>query len=177
MSSPTTKTSALVRTALSGIFVLLMLASAHLLMVVINAAEVAVEAPQPALGLSARMFTDRPMVEELEAALKKARTPVQRQVLGTALTTARAGQPVPLNTLPVTPFLVKMTLALTALGGFLLWLTSRFKSDAAQSIIGIFAGNLLWTGSVEYGLNHRGALPGRRQDGRCRQRPARRHLR
>jgi hypothetical protein len=41
---------------------------------------------------------------------------------------------------------------LTALGGIALWLTSRLKGDAAQSILGIFAGNLLWTGAVEYGL-------------------------
>jgi hypothetical protein len=144
--------SSLARTALSGVFVLLMLASAHLLMVVINAAEVVVEAPQATVGLSARMFTDRPLVEELEAAVKKARTPVQKQVLGDALDTVRAGQPLVLNTLPVTPFLVQMTLALTALGGFLIWLTSRFHGDAAQSIVGIFAGNVLWTGGVEYGL-------------------------
>lgn len=144
--------SSLARTVLSGSFVLLMLASAHLLMVVINAAEVVVAAPDPAAGLGARMLTDRPLGEELEAALKKARTPLQKQVLGSALCAARTGHPVELHTLPVTPFLWQMTLTLTALGGFLLWLTSRIHSDAAQSIVGIFAGNLLWTGGVEYGL-------------------------
>ena len=144
--------SALVRTALASIFVLLMLASAHLLMVVINAAESAVAAPQPQAGLSARMLTDRPLVEEIEAALKKAKTADKQQVLRTALTAARAGQPVVLRTLPVTPFLVHVTLALTALGGLLLWLTSRLRGDAAQSIVGIFAGNILWTGGMEYGL-------------------------
>jgi hypothetical protein len=33
-----------------------------------------------------------------------------------------------------------------------MWVTSRLKSDAAQSIVGIFAGNLVWTGGIEYGL-------------------------
>lgn len=144
--------SALVRTALAGTFVLLMLAAAHLLMVVINAAETAVAAPQPQAGLSARMLTDRPLAEELEAALKKAKTADKQQVLRAALEATRAGQQVALRTLPVTPFLVQVTLGLTALGGLLLWLTSRLRGDAAQSIVGIFAGNILWTGGMEYGL-------------------------
>ncbi len=140
------------RTGLSSVFILFMLASAHLLMVVINAAEHAVERPDPAVGLSARMFSDRPMTEELEAALKKARNPEQQAVLRAALVEAQAGRPVAMQTLPVTTFLVQMTLGLTALGLFLTWLTSRIASDAAQTILGIFAGNLLWTGAVEYGL-------------------------
>jgi hypothetical protein len=146
------KASPLVRTALSSIFVLLMLASAHLLMVVLNAAEAAVAAPQPTEGLTARMITDRPLVEEIEAALKRTKAPEKQQVLRRGLAEARAGHPLALKTLPVTPFLVKVTLALTALGGLLMWLTSRLRGDAAQSIVGIFAGNLLWTGGIEYGL-------------------------
>lgn len=141
-----------VRTALASTFVLLMLASAHLLMVVINAAEAAVAAPQPQAGLSARMLSDRPLEEELAAALRKAKTADKQQVLRAALSAARAGQPVALRTLPVTAFLVVVALALTALGGGLLWLTSRLRGDAAQSIVGIFAGNVLWTGGMEYGL-------------------------
>lgn len=146
------KSSALVRTALTSVFVLLMLAAAHLLMVAINAAEAVVEAPSPSAGLTARMFNDRPMTEELEAALLKAHSPEKRHVLQAAIAAERAGQPVVLRTLPVTPFLVYMTLGLTALGGLLMWVTSRLKGDAAQSIVGIFAGNLIWTGAIEYGL-------------------------
>lgn len=152
MSRPTTKTPALLRTALSGLFILLMLSSAHLLMVVLNAAETALEAPRAEAGLEARMFTDLPLQEEIAAALKKAKSEEHRRVLGAALADARAGQLAPLRTLPVTPFLVHMALGLTLLGGLLLWVTSRLRGDAAQSIIGIFAGNLLWTGGVEYGL-------------------------
>ncbi|MCU0701556.1 MAG: hypothetical protein MUC96_34015, partial [Myxococcaceae bacterium] len=37
-------------------------------------------------------------------------------------------------------------------GFVLVWATARIKSDAAQSILGIFGGNLIWTGGVEYGL-------------------------
>lgn len=146
------KASALARTILTSAFILLTLASGHLFMVAINAAEVSIDPPRPAAGLSARMFTDRPMTEEIEAALRKARTPEKEAVLRKVLASARAGEPVELRTLPVTRFLVYTTLALTALGGFLLWLTSRLKGDAAQSIVGIFGGNLLWTGGIEYGL-------------------------
>jgi len=146
------KSSALFRTALTSAFVLFMLASAHLFMVVINAAEHAVEPPRPEAGLTARMFSDRPMSEEIEAAIRKTKVPEKRAVLEAALADAHAGKPVELHTLPVTRFLVGSTLGLTALGLVLLWVTSRLKGDTAQSIVGIFGGNLLWTGGVEYGL-------------------------
>jgi len=146
------KSSALFRTALTSAFVLFMLASAHLFMVVINAAEHALEPPRPAAGLTARMFSDRPMAEEIVAALRKTKVPEKRAVLEAALADAQAGKPVELHTLPVTRFLVGSTLGLTALGLLLLWVTSRLKGDTAQSIVGIFGGNLLWTGGVEYGL-------------------------
>ena len=146
------KSSALFRTALTSAFVLFMLASAHLFMVVINAAEHAVEPPRPTAGLTARMFSDRPMSEEIEAAIRKTKVPEKRAVLEAALADVQAGKPVELHTLPVTRFLVFSTLGLTALGLVLLWVTSRLKGDTAQSIVGIFGGNLLWTGGVEYGL-------------------------
>jgi hypothetical protein len=146
------KASALFRTVLTGAFVLLMLASAHLFMVVINAAESALNPPDARAGLVARMFTDRPMSEEIEAALQKTTAPEKRAVLEHALEDVRAGKPLELHTLPVTPFLVYAALGLTVLGGFTVWVTSRLKGDAAQSIVGIFGGNLMWTGAVEYGL-------------------------
>lgn len=129
-----------------------MLASAHLLMVVVNAIEVRVASPVASAGLSARMFTDRPLTEELEGALRKESHPAAQRVLQAALVEAQAGRPIALNTLPVTPFLVQATLTLTLIGLVLMWFTSRVTSDATQTILGIFAGNLLWTGSVEYGL-------------------------
>ena len=144
--------SALLRTMLSSGFMLLMLASAHLLMVVVNYAEHRIERPSPAAGSPARMFTDLTLPEEFEAALKKTTNPDEQRVLAAALAEARAGRDVPMRTLPVTPFLAQATLALVALGGLLMWATSRLKSDAAQSILGIFAGNLIWTGGIEYGL-------------------------
>lgn len=140
------------RTVLTSLFVLLMLGSAHLFMVVINAAEQGVAAPSPRAGTVARMLSDRPMVEELEAALGRADTPQDREAVQAALGAARAGEAVELRTLPVTRFLVWTTLGLTAVGVLLIWLTSRLTSDAAQSILGIFGGNLLWTGAIEYGL-------------------------
>lgn len=145
-------TPALLRTTLSSVFVLFMLGSAHLLMVVVNAVEARVVAPQPSAGLTARMYTDRPLAEELESALRKEQAPANQLVLQRAVDQARAGNAVTLHTLPVTPFLVQATLALTLAGLLLMWTTSRLKSDAAQTIVGVFAGNLIWTGSVEYGL-------------------------
>jgi hypothetical protein len=141
-----------IRTTLSSAFILFMLASAHLLMVVVNAAEARVDVPLAADGLSARMYNDRPMQEELDAALRKAKTPESQRIIEQAMAELRAGREVPLRTLPVTPFLVQATLGLTLLGLILMWATSRLKGDAAQTIVGIFAGNLLWTGAVEYGL-------------------------
>ncbi len=146
------KTSPLFRTVLSSAFVLLMLASAHLFMVVINAVEMVVEPPVAAAGVPARMFADRSLEEELRVTVAKTHDRAKREVLAATLADVQAGRPVELRTLPVTGFLVYTTLGLTFAGMFLLWLTSRLKGDAAQSILGVFGGNLLWTGGVEYGL-------------------------
>ncbi len=142
----------IVRTVLSSFFMLLMLAAAHLLMVVVNYAEHKIARPTPAAGSPARMFTDVTLPEEIEAALKKTTKPEEQRVLSAALAEVRAGKEIELRTLPVTPFLAQATMVLVALGGLLMWFTSRLKSDAAQSIVGIFAGNLIWTGGIEYGL-------------------------
>jgi len=141
-----------VRTVLSSLFMLLMLAAAHLLMVVVNFAEHKIARPSPAAGSPARMFTDVTLPEEIAAALKKTTKPDEQRVLSAALADVRAGKEIELRTLPVTPFLAQATMVLVALGGLLMWATSRLKSDAAQSIVGIFAGNLIWTGGIEYGL-------------------------
>jgi hypothetical protein len=140
------------RTVLSSVFVLFMLASGHLLMVVINALELRVAGPVLEQGLEARLFTDLPLAEELESAITRARHPEQRRVLEATLAQLEAGGAVTVRTLPVTRFLVLTTLGLIAVGLLLTWLTSRLRSDAAQTIVGVFAGNLLWTGGVEYGL-------------------------
>jgi hypothetical protein len=146
------KAAAFVRTTLTSFFVLSMLASAHLFMVVINAAESHFDPARPALGQPARMFSDQSFATELDASLLKLRSPQDREVVMAAQRALATGQTPALRTLPVTRFLVFMTLGLSVCGFFLLWLTSRVKSDAAQSILGIFGGNLLWTGAVEYGL-------------------------
>ncbi|MGV3619490.1 MAG: hypothetical protein ACO1OB_01665 [Archangium sp.] len=145
------RSSPALRTVLSSVFIFFMLAAGHLLMVVINAIEYSVDGSTPT-GSAARMFTDRPLAEELEAALKKARTPENKAVLEKAVADAHAGRDVQLKMLPVTRTLVISTLALTAIGLLLLWVTSRLKGDAAQTIVGIFGGNFIWTGAVEYGL-------------------------
>jgi hypothetical protein len=144
--------SSWLRTVLSGAFVLFMLASAHLLMVAVNAVEARVAAPRPSAGLVARLDTDLSIPAELELAAEKAAQPADRAVLLDAAATVRAGGPFAARTLPVTPFLVQAAIALSLLGLVLLWWTSRLASDAAQTIVGVFAGNLIWTGGVEYGL-------------------------
>jgi hypothetical protein len=73
---------------------------------------------------------------------------------------AKSGKEVVLRTLPITPTLLKASLLMTLLGGLLVLVTTRLTGDAAQSILGIFAGNLLWTGGVEYGLTIAGRLLG-----------------
>src|ERR1700759_3853697 len=72
--------AALIRTTLTSVFVFLMLASAHLFMVVINAAETTVEPPRPSAGQPARMFSDQPLQSELNAALQKTGAADKRQV-------------------------------------------------------------------------------------------------
>lgn len=141
------------RTSLAATFMLFMLASGHLLMVAVNAAEVAVEHPGSApSGVAARLFTDLPLSEELRAAHARTRHPQQQAILAAGLASVERGEPLVLETLPVTPFLAWAAMALTLAGLVLIWLTSRLRSDAAQSIVGIFGGNLIWTGAVEYGL-------------------------
>jgi len=146
------KKSRWARTILTSLFIFFMLAAAHLFMVVINAAERAVEHPMPAAGQSARLFSDRPLAEEIEAAIPKARSAADVAALEQALAAVQAGETIELNTLPVTPFLVWAAFGLCFGGIVCIWLTSRIKSDAGQSILGIFGGNLIWTGGIEYGL-------------------------
>lgn len=140
-----------IRTTLTSLFVLLMLGSAHLFMVAINAAEQAVADPDISAGVPARLFSDLSMVEELDAAIVRTRDPADRRVFEAGLVAAQAGT-LEVRTLPVTRFLVYAALGLSALGMVLIWVTSRIKNDAAQSILGIFGGNLIWTGAIEYGL-------------------------
>ena len=140
------------RTVLSGLFVLFMLAAAHLFMVVINAAEHRLASPRVEDGVVARLYMDRPMAEELRGAVRRARTPETRAPLEAALARVERGETLELRVPPVTPFLAWAAVGLCAAGFLLLLLTTRLESDAAQSIAGVFAGNLLWTGGVEYGL-------------------------
>lgn len=140
------------RTILTSLFVFFMLAAAHLFMVVINAAEANIASPSPSNGIEARIFSDETLVVEIEKALEKAHDPASIATLETALAAAEAGEPVVVRSLPVTSFLIYAALGLCFFGILCIWLTSRIKSDAGQSILGIFGGNLIWTGGIEYGL-------------------------
>jgi hypothetical protein len=93
------------------VFVLFMLAAAHLFMVAINAAEADdTSTPSPAAGVTpARIFSATVRwSEELEAALWLAPTAVADAggARGGARASPEAGEAIALRTLPVTPFLV-----------------------------------------------------------------------
>ncbi|MCK4340859.1 MAG: hypothetical protein KAY37_03955 [Phycisphaerae bacterium] len=142
--------SALVRTVLAFMFIFSTLAAGHLLMVAINAVDHAYSADvYQQAGLDARWFGDRSLTEEIEALPANAsRSTVIRQP--SAATDAGLDQT--LRMLPISPFLLVALTVLTALGLGLLVVSRRVHNDALQSVIGVFAGLLIWTGAVEYGL-------------------------
>lgn len=140
------------RTLSSSFFVLMMLASGHLLMVAINAAELKLHPRALQGGGEARFFTDSGLAAELSLASTRARRPEHQRALAGWAQQVRDGGQLSAKVLPVTPFLVFAAIGLTVLGLLLAWLTARLKREAAQTIVGVFAGNLLWTGGVEYGL-------------------------
>lgn len=141
------------RTASVCLFMLLMLAAAHLLMVVVGAVDEHVSADRYAqAGVEAIYYGEEPIAQHLERLLTKASTAAERAPVEAELARVAAGQPVRLTMLPISPFLAAAAVGLSLLGFVLLGFSSRLESDAMQSLVGIFAGNLIWTGGVEYGL-------------------------
>ncbi len=133
----------LLRAASAFVFVYITLAAGHLLMVAINAADLRISAQtyrRP--GVAARWFGDEP----LATALRYARKPASPRAEATV---SRAT--VPLRMLPVSTFLVAATVGLILAGLALLFWSRDVRSDAAQTVLGVFAGLSIWTG-VEYSL-------------------------
>lgn len=124
----------LVRSGFAFLFVFATLAAGHLLMVAINAADHTVSGGvYQRVGVEARWFGDRSLAEKLEGLT----IPLDGELL---------------HMLPVSPFLVVAAVGLFAVGVGLLVASRWVRSDALQSVIGVFAGLAIWTGAVEYGL-------------------------
>lgn len=147
------RATAFVRAALAFGFVFATLAGGHLFMVAINTLDRSVNsALYEADGVQAVWFGDRTMLAGLDALAEKVSTDAGRQVVDEAILAVREGEMLGFSMRPVSPFLVGATFALIMVGFALLVVSRRVASDAVQSVIGIFAGMLAWTGAVEYGL-------------------------
>lgn len=153
MARRSKRMSALVRSVLAFGFVFATLAAGHLFMVAINAFDHAVSgAEYKTNGVEARWFGDRSILAKLNALEHEASTDAARHTIDEAIQTVRDGRALSFYMLPVSSFLVAATFALI-LAGFVLLILSRYAANnAMQSVIGIFAGLLLWTGGAEYGL-------------------------
>ncbi|MCC7293737.1 MAG: hypothetical protein IT449_16895 [Phycisphaerales bacterium] len=133
--------SGVVRAALGFVFVYFTIAAAHLLMVAVNTLDERFSALRyQSDGVEARWLGDAPLAEEIDALRRR----------GGAVAAARTSQP--LRMLPVSPFLVGAAAGLILSGFALLLISRRVRSDALQTIMGVFAGLSIWTGGVEYGL-------------------------
>lgn len=144
---------ALARAAAAAAFVLAMLAAGHLVMVLVN--EVDARASADAYrhdGPVARLVSDRSLVHELERAVSHASSALNRSTLAAVLDDARRGSPPAIHVLPASNFLYVVSCAMTGAGFLMLIGSRRLRSDSWQSVTGVFAGNLIWTGGVEYGL-------------------------
>ncbi len=139
----------LLRAVSAFVFVYITLAAGHLMMVAINAIDLRVSAAtyrRP--GVEARWFGDEPLATALQYAHKGAPRRAGASAASSP-TPRRSGAH--LAMLPVSTFLIAATLGLILAGlGLLLW-SRGVRSDAAQTVLGVFAGLSIWTG-VEYSL-------------------------
>jgi hypothetical protein len=137
-------------------FVFFSIAAGHLFMVIINHVDEKVSRDlytQPVV--QARWFGDQPIDEELIYLQKEAENqnnPQEAAVYQKALEEFKEKGSVTFYMLPVSRFLLAIIGAMILAALILLVLSKHAKSDVTQTVIGIFAGLLLWTGGVEYGL-------------------------
>ncbi len=164
---PTPKTtgskrlSALTRATLAFIFIFATIAAGHLLMVALNAADRSISTDvynQP--GVEARWFGDEPLLTAFEQLQAEVGDPAQKETASQAADALRSGQSVAVHMLPVSPFLVQVVFGLVILGLLLLAASRWIDNNGLQSVVGVFAGLLIWTGAVEYGLLIAGRLLG-----------------
>lgn len=150
---PRRQRSGVLRGGLAFALVFSTLASGHLLMVALNALDLAINQEVYATGGAlAHWAGDRPLSAALEELAREATTEEERRVAKQALETVRAGKHLVFHTHRVSPLLAVIPFLLIG-GGFLLLLTSRrVAREALQSLLGVFAGLLIWTGGTEYAL-------------------------
>ena len=147
------RTTNVIRGVLVLGFVLILLAAGHLLMVAMNALDGVVSRDlYESEGVHARWLGDRPVLAELEILEQEVPTDAERRVVAEAIRSTREGQTFTIHMLPVSPVLVGSAFGLTLVGFALIVASRHVANGATQSVIGIFAGMLMWTGSVEYGL-------------------------
>ena len=152
---------AVIRGILAFGFVFSTLASGHLLMVALNALDLALnEHTYVSGGTQGHWVAGRPLATALEELVGGTATEQERLVAERALATVRAGKRLVFNTLGVSPFLAFIPFALIGAALALLLASRRVAGEAMQSILGVFAGLLMWTGGAEYGLLIAGRLLG-----------------
>jgi len=148
-----TRTSALVRSVLAFGFVFTTLAGGHLLMVAINALDAAVNhSLYETDGVEARWLGDGTLLAELQELRHEVSGDAGHDVIDGAIQTLHGGHELNFHMLAVSPHLVGMAFGLMLAGLVLIVLSRRAANDAVQSVIGVFAGLLIWTGGAEYGL-------------------------
>ena len=149
----TKKMSAIYRMLISTFVVFFTIMAGHLFMIVINEVEYAQygESFAESAEIIGTYYGEAPLLETIENQRVDAHTPEDIEAFEELYTRVEAGESVEIKMMPVTPISIWATGLLLVLGlGMLLW-TRRFKSDAIQSLIGMFAGNFIWT-STEYAL-------------------------
>jgi len=148
-----TRSRAFIRGMLAFGFVFATLAAGHLLMVAINTADDSVSHKVYGnRGVEARWFGDRAMLAKLEHLRDKHTIETDSHIIAEATETLRDNGVFSFFMLPVSPFIIATSFTLIVIGFVLLVISRHVQSDAAQSVLGVFSGLLLWTGGAEYGL-------------------------
>ncbi len=142
----------LIRTVFIVFFMLFFIAAGHLAMVLVNAidARVSKEFYQKHQGPVGRWFGDRSILNVLKH-LRDTKSKEERKIWQAAIEKAKKNQ-FTFRMLPNSKFLVFISLFFSLLALLLLVYSKRLTSDTAQTLVGLFAGQFIWIGGVEYGL-------------------------
>ena len=141
------------RMALVLLFMLVFIAAGHLLMVALNALDDRLSADQYARpGVAAIWRGDWSLAEELRRLEPKARSHQEKEALRRAREKLAATGSLDIHMRPVSPFLVAISLGLFLVGLGMLVASRWTASETKQVLVGLFAGQFLWIGAVEYGL-------------------------
>ncbi len=150
MAAATSKAGKVLLTVL---FMLFFIASGHLLMVALNALDHQVSAGTYARqGVPGLWRGDESLARALKELQKKIHTSQQRESWQRAQRELHQTGTFHFTMRQVSPFLVATSLGLFLLGLGLLVASKWFEGETKQVLVGLFAGQFLWIGAVEYGL-------------------------